>query len=68
MHSGQESISGSIRTTDGTVGFKDGVTGKGGSSLGVIQSISGDDALIFWSCRGKSVVPIGDLQHVAHGG
>ena len=52
----------------GSFGIGDEVTCTCGSIVGIIQSISGDDALISWACRGKSVVPVQDLQHVEHEG
>jgi hypothetical protein len=52
----------------GAFGIGDEFTCKCGSIVGVIQSISGDDALISWACRGKFVVPIEDLLHVEHEG
>jgi hypothetical protein len=37
-----------------------------GSIAGVILSITGDEALISWSCRGKSIEPVSGLVHVEH--
>lgn len=37
-----------------------------GSIAGVIISISGNDALISWACRGKSVEPVSNLAHTEH--
>ena len=37
-----------------------------GSVVGVVLSISGEDALISWACRGKSVEHLVDLTHADH--
>lgn len=37
-----------------------------GSLTGVVLSINGPDALISWSCRGKSYEHLTDLHHVPH--
>jgi hypothetical protein len=44
----------------------DEVTSTCGSVVGVVLSITGEDALISWSCRGKSVEHLVDLTHVPH--
>jgi hypothetical protein len=44
----------------------DEVISRCGSMAGVILSIKADDALITWSCRGKSVEHLADLTHIAH--
>lgn len=41
----------------------DQVTCVHGSVSGVILSIVGDEALISWSCRGKSTAKLGTLEH-----
>ncbi|MGP9810299.1 preprotein translocase subunit YajC [Rhodopseudomonas sp. NSM] len=37
-----------------------------GSVTGIILSISGDEALISWSCRGKSTTKLSELDHIDH--
>jgi hypothetical protein len=37
-----------------------------GSVAGVILSITGNEALVTWACRGKSVEPIENLAHIEH--
>ena len=41
----------------------DQVTCEHGSVSGVILSIVGDEALISWSCRGKSTAKLSNLEH-----
>jgi hypothetical protein len=43
----------------------DEVISKCGSVAGFVVSISGGDAMISWSCRGKSVEHLEDLTHPA---
>lgn len=35
-----------------------------GSVTGIILSITGDEALISWSCRGKSTTKLSELDHI----
>jgi len=35
-----------------------------GSVTGIILSITGDEALISWSCRGKSTSKLAELDHI----
>ena len=37
-----------------------------GSLTGVVVAINGPDALISWSCRGKSIEHLNELTHVDH--
>lgn len=51
---------------DETFAVGDEVVCGHGSLTGFVVSITGPDALISWSCRGKSVEHLCDLQHVSH--
>jgi hypothetical protein len=37
-----------------------------GSVTGIILSIDGDEALISWSCRGKTTTKLSELEHIDH--
>ncbi|KIZ40099.1 MULTISPECIES: hypothetical protein [Rhodopseudomonas] len=47
---------------DETFSVGDEVTAHG-SVTGIILSITGDEALISWSCRGKSTTKLTELDH-----
>jgi len=49
-----------------TFSVGDEVTSFCGSMCGVILAINGDEGLITWSCRGKSVEPLTSLVHAEH--
>jgi hypothetical protein len=46
-----------------TFSVGDEVTAHGGVT-GIILSISGDEALISWSCRGKTTRKLSELDHI----
>lgn len=37
-----------------------------GNVTGIILSINGDEALISWSCRGKTITKLSELDHIEH--
>jgi hypothetical protein len=51
---------------DGHFSVGDEVACTCGSIAGVIIAMNGEEAVISWACRGKSVEPVSRLTHVPH--